>query len=135
MSGCAKPLGCHLLIDATHGLIGSDDKKAIYERLLIRNSIRREIGVRPINIPDVYRRRIKMMAEKKYDELIQPYVDAAFSKIEWPSSFTGRLLLATKTYRQCTEQFEADTGHANPRRIGPDMLDLIHQYVEPLEDR
>jgi hypothetical protein len=76
-----------------------------------------------------------MMTEQKYDELIQPYVDAAFSKIEWPSSFTGRLLLATKTYRQCAEQLESETGHHNPRRIGPDMLDLIHQYVEPLEDR
>ncbi len=135
MSGYAKLLGCHLLIDATHGLIGPDDKKAIYERLLIRNSIRREIGVRPINIPEMYRRKIKMMAEKKYDELIQPLVDAAFSKIEWPNSFTGRLLLATKTYRQCAARLEAETGCSNPRRVGPDMLDLIHQYVAPFEDR
>ena len=76
-----------------------------------------------------------MMTEKKYDELIQPYVDAAFSQIEWPNSFTGRLLLATKTYRRCAEQLESETGHSNPRRIGPDMLDLIHQYVPPLADR
>ena len=135
MSDCGKPLVCHLLIDATHGLIGPDDKKAIYERLLVRNSIRLEIGARPMNIPEMYHKKIKMMTEKKYDELIQPYVDAAFSQIDWPNSFAGRLLLATKTYRQCAEQLESETGHSNPRRIGPDMLALIHQYVEPLGDR
>lgn len=132
MSGCAKLLGCHLLIDATHGLIGPDDKKAIYERLLIRNSIRREIGVRPINIPEMYRRKIRMMAEKKYDELIQPYVDAAFRKIVWPDSPTGRILLAVKTYRACAAQCERETGYANPRHSTPDIFKLMDQFVAPL---
>lgn len=75
-----------------------------------------------------------MMSEKKYDELIQPYVNSAFAKIEWPDSFSGRLLIATKAYRKCVEQLEAETGQANPHRVGPDILDLVHQYVAPLED-
>ena len=70
-----------------------------------------------------------MMTEKKYDALIQPYVDEAFSQIEWPNSFTGRLLVATKAYRRCVVQLEADTGQSNPRRLGPDMVGLIDQHL------
>ena len=72
------------------------------------------------------------MTEDRYDDMIQPYIDEAFSRVDWPNSFAGRLLLASKTYRECVGQLEAETGHANPRRVGPDMLRLIHQYVEPL---
>lgn len=73
-----------------------------------------------------------MMNEKRYDTLMQPYVDAAFSQIDWPDSFSGRLLIATKAYRRCVAQVYKGTGHSNPRRVGPDMLALIHQYVAPL---
>lgn len=132
MSGCAKLLGCLQLTDANLGLVGPNDKQAIFERLLVRNAIRREIGVRPINIPVIYERKKRMIAEARYDEIMQPYVDAAFNSLDWPDSFSGRLLLGVKTYRQCVAQCERDTGHANPRDGVPDILKLIHQHVEPL---
>ncbi len=132
MSGCAKRLGCHLLIDANRGLVGTSQKQAIFERLLVRNAIRREIGVRPINIPVIYKRKKRMIAEARYDEIMQPYVDAAFSGLDWPESLSARLLLGVKTYRKCAVQCERDTGHANPRDGVPDILKLIHQYVAPL---
>ncbi len=132
MSGCVKRLGCHLLIDADHGLVGANQKQAIFERLLVCNAIRREIGVHPINIPVIYERKKRMIAEARYDEIMQPYVDAAFSSLDWPDSLSGRLLLGVKTYRQFAVQCEQDTGHANPRDGVPDILKLIHQYVEPL---
>lgn len=132
MLGCAKRLGCHLLIDANRRLVGSNQKQAIFERLLVRNAIRREIGVRPINIPVIYERKKRMIAEARYDEIIQPYVDVAFSGLDWPDSFSGRLLLGVKTYHQCAAQCERETGHPNPREGVPDILKLIHQYVEPL---
>ena len=125
-----------LLANLTTGfdlLINSKDRQTILERLYQRQAIRREIGVRPINIPVIYERKKRMIAEARYDEIIQPYVDAAFSGLDWPDSFSGRLLLATKTYRKCIRRLEADTGHTNPRRIGPDMLKLIHNYAEPLD--
>ncbi len=73
-----------------------------------------------------------MTAEARYDEIMTPYVDTAFSKIDWPDSFTGRILLAVKTYRECVAQCERETGYANPRRGCPDILELIHQHVPPL---
>lgn len=113
-------------------LITSADRQAILERLYQRQSIRREIGVRPLNIPVIYERKKRMIAEARYDEIMQPYVDAAFSSLDWPPSFSGRLLLGVKTYHQCVAKCERDTGHANPRDGVPDILKLIHQYVEPL---
>ena len=113
-------------------LVTPADRQAILERLYQRQAIRREIGVRPINIPVIYERKKRMIAEARYDEIMQPYVDAAFSGLDWPESFSGRLLLGVKTYRQCAVQCEQDTGHANPREGVPDILKLIHQYVEPL---
>ena len=113
-------------------LITSTDRQAILERLYQRQAIRRQIGVRPINIPVIYERKKRMIAEARYDEIMQPYVDAAFSGLDWPDSFSGRLLLGVKTYHQCVAQCERETGHANPRDGAPDMFKLIHQYVVPL---
>lgn len=113
-------------------LVTSEDCQAILERLYQRQALRREIGVRPIEIPVIYERKKRMIAEDRYDEIMQPYVDAAFSGLDWPDSFSGRLLLGVKTYRQCVARCEQDTGHANPRDGVPDILKLIHQRVEPL---
>ena len=110
-------------------LITSTDRQAILERLYQRQAIRREIGVRPMNIPVIYERKKRMIAEARYDEIMQPYVDTAFSSLDWPESFSGRLLLGVKTYNQCVAQCERDTGHANPRDGVPDILKLIHQYI------
>jgi hypothetical protein len=132
MSECAKPLGCHLLIDATRRLVGPDQRQAIYERLLQRNAIRSELGIRRLNIPELYRRKKRMIAEARYDEIMEPYVDSAFKKIDWPDSFTGRILLGVRTYRDCAAQCERETGYANPRDGAPDILKLIHQHVAPL---
>lgn len=113
-------------------LITSDDKQKILERLFARQAIRREVGVRPIRIKEVYRMKVQKITEDRYDALMEPYVDAAFAKIEWPNSFAGRLLLAAKAYRQCVQQLEADTGYSNPRRVGPNILPLLHKHVDPL---
>ena len=132
MSECVKRQGYHLLTDTDPELVNSDQQQAIFERLLVRNSIRREMGVRPINIPVIYERKKRMNAEARYDEIIQPYIDVAFRNLDWPDSFSGRLLLGVKTYHQCAAQCERDTSHANPREGVPDILKLIHQYVAPL---
>ena len=94
--------------------------------------VRRELGVCPINIPDVYRMNKQLASEHRYDEIMLPYVDAAFSKIDWPHSLSGRLLLGVKAYQACVAVCERETGYANPRRGCPDILALIHQHVAPL---
>ena len=131
MSGCERRLDCPQLIELTL-VISSQERQAILERLFHRNFIRREIGMRPLNILEAYKRKIRMVTEQRYDEIIQPYVDAAFSKVDWPNSFSGRLLLGVKTYHQCAARCEQQTGHANPRNGVPDILSLIHQHVAPL---
>lgn len=70
-----------------------------------------------------------MLAEARYDEIMQPYVDEAFSSLEWPDSVSGRLLLGVKTYHKCVAQCERDTGHTNPRHSVPDMAKLIQQHA------
>ena len=94
--------------------------------------VRRELGIRPINIPEVYWVRKQLASEHRYDEIMSPYLDAAFSKIDWPHSFIGRLLLGVKAYEECVAVCERETGIANPRRGCPDILALIHQHVAPL---
>ena len=113
-------------------LITSTDRQAILERLYQRQAIRREIGVRPIHITEVYHRKVQRMTENRFDALMEPYIDAMFSQINWPDSFTGRLLLAVKKYRECSTQCEIDTGHTNPRTRPPDMLKFIERYADPL---
>ena len=122
----AKPIAQTIGFDL---LSTSSDRKAILERLYQRQAIRREIGVRPLNIPVLYERKKRMIAEARYDEIMKPYVDAAFRKIDWPDSPTGRILLAVKTYRACAAQCERETGYANPRDGVPDIFKLIDQYL------
>ena len=112
-------------------LMTSDDKQKILERLFARQAIRREVGVRPIRIKEVYRMKVQKITEDRYDALMEPYVDEAFSAIDWPSSLTARILMATKIYNACAKQLEADTGYANPRRVGPNIIKLIDRYREP----
>lgn len=132
MSECVKRQGCHPLTDVAHGLVTGADKAKLFERLCQRQAIRREIGVRPLNIPVLYKRKKRMIAESRYDEIMKPYVDAAFRKIDWPDSPTGRILLAVKTYRACAAQCERETGYANPRHSTPDIFKLMDQFVAPL---
>lgn len=113
-------------------LTTSADRQAILERLYERQAIRRERGVRPIRVTEVYHRKVRKLTEDRYDMLLQPYIDAAFSKIEWPNSYTGRILLGAKVYKECTAQCEADTGIANPHKRYPDIVKIINCYAEPL---
>lgn len=120
------------MVDGYSALISSSEKQAILERLYARQAIRREIGVKPIHIREVYHRKVQKMTEDRFDALMEPYIDAVFSQINWPDSFTGRLLLAVKKYRECSTQCEIDTGHANPHTHPPDMLKFIERYADPL---
>lgn len=110
----------------------SDQRQQVYEHLLHRNHIRSQMGMKPIKIPETYHRKVRKLSEDRYDMLLQPYIDAAFSKIEWPNSHTGRILLGAKAYKECTAQCEADTGIANPHKRYLDIVKIINCYAEPL---
>lgn len=40
----------------------ANDKQAVLERLWVRNAIRRELGIRPLNVPKMYHRKIGIKA-------------------------------------------------------------------------
>lgn len=107
-----------------------DQKIAIFERLLHRNFIRSELGIRPINIPEAYQRQARFVVEKRYDEIIAPFVDASFSVIDWPPSMAAKRGVAMQTYYKCVARCEAQTGYLNPRTGVPDFTALINRYAD-----
>ena len=118
------------LVATSVTLITVDQKKAIFERLLHRNIIRAELGIRPINIPDIYKRQTRFVIEKRYDEIIAPFVHTVFSVIDWPPSMDARRCVAMQFYRQCIERCEAQTGYSNPRIGVPDLKAFITRYAD-----
>jgi hypothetical protein len=118
------------LIHNWGSLITVDQKKAIFERLLHRNAIRAELGIRPMNIPDAYKRQTRFVVEKRYDEIMAPLVDAVFSVIDWPPGMDARRCVAMQSYQQCIDRCEAQTGYSNPCTGAPDLKALITRYAD-----
>lgn len=128
MCGCANTLGCHQLIDTTL-LVSSQARQAIFERLLHRNGIRREIGMQPIDIPEAYRRKIAMTVTAEYQALLEPYLVAAFASVDWPHGFTSRLLQAVKLHRKAVADLYFDKGITDPQTKNPNMVKIMGRIV------
>lgn len=86
--------------------------------------------MRPINIPDDYKRQTRLVIEKRYDEIIAPFVDAAFYVIDWPPSMAAKRCAAMQTYHQCVDRCEAQTGYSTPRTSVPNLKALIIRYAD-----
>ena len=110
-------------------LITPTDRQAILERLYQRQAIRREVGVVPIDIPQMYHRKVRTMAIAEYEELLEPYLVKAFADIAWPDSLTGRILIAVRLHKRCVDQVRIDRGAADPRDRRPDMIVMINRLV------
>jgi len=128
MSGCAKRLDCPLLTERTL-VISSQSRQAILERLFHRNFIRREIGKRPINIPETYKRKVTMLITQEYEALLEPYLADAFAAADWPSGFTPRLLLAVKLHKGAVRLLNADLNITDPRTKNPDMVKMMDRHA------
>ena len=110
---------CAALTTSFDALISSLDRQAIFERLLRRNSIRRQIGNRLIDVPRAYQRKINQLNEQRCTDLLEPYLAITFGQVDWPSKFTPRLLLAVKLHKQAVAQVHRDHGIADPRTKTP----------------
>ena len=110
-------------------LCTGDQRQHVYERLLVRNHIRHQIGVKPIDIPRMYYRKVNAIQIKQYEELLEPYLVEAFASVDWPDSFTGRLLIAVRLHKRCVDRLEIDRGIADPRDGQPDMIAMINRLV------
>ena len=128
MSGCERRLDCPQLIELTL-VISSQERQAILERLFHRNFIRREIGTRPLNIPEAYNRKLMMLMTQEYEALLEPYLADAFAAADWPSGFTPRLLLAVKLHRCAVRLLNAELGITDPRIKNPDMVKMMDRHA------
>ena len=111
----------------------TDQKRAVFERLLHRNAIRREMGMRPINIPEAYRRKVTAMKTQEYERLLEPYLVAAFASVDWPAGFTPRLLLSVKLHKKAIAQLYRDHGVADPRTKNPDMVKIMDRFIPDVQ--
>jgi hypothetical protein len=110
-------------------LVTGIQRQHVYERLLHRNHIRHQIGVKPIDIPRMYQRKVRAMEIREYENLLETYLVEAFAGVDWPDSFTGRLLIAVRLHKRCADQLEIDYGIADPRDRRPDMVAMINRLV------
>lgn len=110
-------------------LVTSADRQAILERLYQRQAIRREVGVKPIDIPAMYRRKVHAMEIAEYEDLLEPYLVKAIADIAWPTSFTGRILIAVRLHKRCVDQVHRDYGVVDPRNRRPDIVAIINRLV------
>ncbi|MEM7005153.1 MAG: hypothetical protein AAF498_04680 [Pseudomonadota bacterium] len=68
-----------------------DEKKAIYQHLLKRNDIRRQVGLPRLNIPKDYRRKVDHLEEQKFLDAIRPYLPEAYRRYPGRPGLPGRL--------------------------------------------
>ena len=110
-------------------LVTSMEKQVLFKRLCQRNAIRREIGIQPMDIPIVFQRRLRMMTQHRYIELLEPYLVAAFGSVEWPVEPTLRLRLAVKQHQLAIDILFRDIGVADPREKHADVTVMIERLV------
>jgi hypothetical protein len=110
-------------------LVTGIQRQHVYERLLHRNHIRSQMGMKPIDIPRMYHRKVHAIEIAEYETLLKPYLVKAFADIAWPDSFTGRILIAVRLHKQCVDQVHMDHGIVDPSDRRPDMVAMINRLV------
>lgn len=110
-------------------LVSGQDKQALFEMLCHKNSIRRELGGRLMDIPTVYERKLKLMTEDRYVQLLEPILVEKFGAVNWPTGFTPRLLLAVRMHKDAVAQLKRDHGVTDPRTQNPDILNVIERLA------
>jgi hypothetical protein len=116
---------CASQTKATDLLVSSMEKQVLFKRLCQRNAIRREIGIRPMDVPTIFKRKVKLMTDQRYADLLEPYLVAKFDAADWPVKFTARLLLAVKLHKAAVDQLYQEHGIADPRTTNPDIISMI----------
>ena len=109
-------------IGACTSLVSRSERLVILERLYVRCDIRRQIGIRPFKIAEVYRMQVKRQAIATYEEMLEPYLRDLFATADWPSGFEARLRLAIKLHRRAADRLYHDRRINDPRRRMPDVL-------------
>jgi hypothetical protein len=110
-------------------LVTTAQRQVVLERLFHRNCIRQKLGGRPMDIPTSYKRKVRLMTEDHYMQLLEPLLVEKFAAVDWPTGFTPRLLLAVRLHRDAVAELERVRGISDPRTTNPDMLKIIERLV------
>lgn len=110
-------------------LVSVDQRRQVFERLLFRNHVRHQIGIKPIDIPTAYYRKVHTLEKARYEELLEPYLTVAFGAVDWPAGLGGRLLIAVRLHKKCVDQVHSDHGIRDPRSTKPDFIALLDRLV------
>ena len=74
--------------------VTAEERQEIYQRLLKRmkrNHIHHEIGRRPLDVPVLYERRVRELADRKYRKAIEPYLAVAYERYPGRPGLPSRL--------------------------------------------
>ena len=87
--------------------------------------VRKELGIRAFNLPELYKRKVRLTVEQRYEELLEPYLVTAFNEADWPVKFTPRLLLAVKLHKSAVDKLRQEHGIVDPRTTNPDIIAIM----------
>jgi hypothetical protein len=110
-------------------LVSSMEMQVLWRKLRHKNAIRRQLGIRQFHVPTVFKRKLRLTEEHRYNELLEPYLIEAFADVDWPDGLGGRLLIAVRLHKRCVDQLHIDHGIADPRERNPDMVAVINRLV------
>jgi hypothetical protein len=110
-------------------LVTSMEMQVLFRKLRHKNAIRRELGIRELHVPTVYKRKVRMTEEHRYNEMLNPYLSTVFEAADWPNQFSARLLLAVKLHQTAVDQLYRDHDITDPRVKKPDMLKLMENFT------
>lgn len=82
-----------------------------------------------MDVKAVYKRKVTLMIDARYNQLLEPILVERFGAVDWPTEFTPRLFLAVKLHKQAVEQVARDFGIADPRTRNPNMLQMIERFA------
>ncbi|MFV1602329.1 MULTISPECIES: hypothetical protein [unclassified Phaeobacter] len=72
-------------------IVTSEEKQAIFLRLLHRCHIRAEVKLPALDIPTLYHQQVERLLDQKYQERLTPYLKAAYKQFPGNPGLLGRM--------------------------------------------
>lgn len=114
--------------------LSAEERKFIYERLLRRNHIRRETGLKPLDVQALYRRRVKKLEDQRFRAAIDPYLEEAYLLFPGKPGLNGRLKQWAQILDFCQRQ--AGIPEEQRKRVSfPEFLEMYSSGAFPLKPK
>lgn len=114
--------------------LSAEERQLIYERLLRHNLIRRETGLKPLDVRALYHRRVKKLEDQRFRTAIDPYLEEAYLLFPGKPGLTGRLKQWAQVLDFC--QSKAGIPEIQKRRVSfPEFLEMYSNGAFPLKPK